>query len=437
MWPVNSPELGPVSSGFYNDKLRLGTFDIRVLHLHHGSGQDDIMCTLEKKLLPPTVLTPTERQNERSQQPDLDCKTLSYQWGNSRRNLRKIQCSGVGFIVTSNLYSALVHLRSPDSDITLWIDAICINQEDNKEKGNQIQRMGEIYRRSKCTIIWLGDGGFLSRAAFRACCLTARASVDQGGPDPPPLPTLTRSWDPPPILRPFLILLLLRRSYFTRTWIIQEVALSQSVEVVCGDDKIPWGDFVIGISTVLVPAFESKGTACMGNILIARAMLPWAARSGRNDPAWAFQTMMQDAVPQNKNILSMAALFRRSHATQPVDKLYGLQGLCEEIQEGSTYGIVPTYNRDDSFHTRRVYISTGRIILSSQNGLQLFSAVNRRSHVNCFHIAREQRVELPTWVPDWSDTGNVATPLSLLLAQNRTFGLDRDEEYHFESHQPR
>ncbi|KAF2189293.1 hypothetical protein K469DRAFT_507956, partial [Zopfia rhizophila CBS 207.26] len=84
---------------------------------------------------------------------------LSYQWGNPKRNLRKIQCNGVSFLVTSNLYSALVHLRNPDSDISLWIDTICIDQKNDHEKGNQVQRMGEIYCRSKGTIIWLGDGG--------------------------------------------------------------------------------------------------------------------------------------------------------------------------------------------------------------------------------------------------------------------------------------
>ncbi|KAH7152579.1 heterokaryon incompatibility protein-domain-containing protein [Dactylonectria macrodidyma] len=442
MWPCNSPKLGPVSSGFYN-KLELSY--VRILRLHHGSGQDDITCTLEKRLLPARAAALTKKRGEPSQPPDLDCTTLSYEWGNHpERNLRKIQCNRVGFHVTSNLYSALVHLRNPDSDISLWIDAICIDQGNSTEKGEQIQRMGEIYSRSKCTIIWLGDGGFLSREAFRACSMLAATSRHQGGLDPPSSPTLTRPWDPFGILHPFLVLLLLRRSYFTRTWIIQEVALSNSIEIACGNSRISWCDFTIGAATMLVAPLGSKSAAGIGNILVARTLLPWAAHRGWIDPAWIFQTMTQGELPQTKNILSMATLFKRSHAKDPVDKLFGLLGLCEQIREGSTYGISPTYSPNDPYHKNRVYVSTSRTILFSQNSLQIFSAVNRRPPNNFDFLAsfyrricfrRRQTQALPTWVPDWSDTGSTATPLSLMLAQNNTVGTEHNEEYHFVSYQ--
>jgi len=445
MWSFNSPEPGPVSSDFYeNQAVRLGTLDIRVLRLHHGSGQGNITCTLKKRLLPPTVTASTENPGNRFQQPDLDCTTLSYQWGKPKRNLRKIQCNGVGFLVTSNLYSALVHLRNPDSDISLWIDAICINQKNDSEKGSQVQRMGEIYYRSKRTVIWLGEGGFLSREAFLACSIMASRHED--GADQSRLSTFVRPWDPLGILPPFLILILLRRSYFTRIWIIQEVALSHSIEIACGNQKISWGDFTIGAATILTTGLGSKSAAGIGNILVARALLPWAPRSGRVDPAWIFQTMTQRGLPQARNILAMATLFRRSHATDPVDKLFGLLGLCEQIQVGSTYGISPMYSRIDPYHSIRVFTGTARTILSSQNSLQIFSAVNRRpvNHFDFlarfyrrFRFGRRQAQTLPTWVPDWSDTSSMATPLSLMLAQSNTVGTEHDAEYHFGSSQLR
>src|SRR5262249_32132375 len=157
-----------------------------------------------------------------------------------------------------------------------------------------------------------------------------------------------------------------------------------------------------------------------------------------------FQTLTQRELPQTKNILAMATLFRRSHATDPVDKLFGLLGLCEQIQEGSTYGISPMYSRNDPYHKNRVYVSTARTILSYQNTLQIFSAVNRRplNHFDFFTsfyrricFRGGQTRALPTWVPDWSDTGSTATPLSLMLAQSDTLGTEHDAEYHFGSSQ--
>lgn len=59
--------------------------------------------------------------------------------------------------VTPNLDLALRHLRLTSQRRTLWIDALCINQEDEDEKMAQIQRMGLIYANASAVVIWLGD----------------------------------------------------------------------------------------------------------------------------------------------------------------------------------------------------------------------------------------------------------------------------------------
>ncbi|KAF2024588.1 HET-domain-containing protein, partial [Setomelanomma holmii] len=124
--------------------------DIRILTLHAGALNAPIQCSLEKKTLAPNF------DMSQYQQPDLDCTTLSYVWGNSRFP-KAISCNNTDFLLTRNLYSALYHLRKPDQDLMLWIDAICINQENDDEKAEQVRRMGEIYRRARETIIWLGS----------------------------------------------------------------------------------------------------------------------------------------------------------------------------------------------------------------------------------------------------------------------------------------
>ncbi|KAK0750187.1 heterokaryon incompatibility protein-domain-containing protein [Schizothecium vesticola] len=424
MWPFNPLRLGPVGRGFYQDHtLALGPSDIRVLRLHHGSSQDsDIICTLERRYLP--QLPPSSNPKA-----DLDCTALSYTWGDATSNLRKIRCNGTDFIVTQNLHSALYHLRDHLADTILWIDAICIDQNNNNEKGTQVGRMGEIYSRARHTVIWLGDTDLLSRAGLRACwAFAARSRADASTPESS-LPSGAPWWDPWKILPPFLVLLLLRRLYFSRIWVVQEAALGKNLQVACGVERISWTDFSLGATIILEAGFGSRSSAGVGNILVARSLLPWTAVSGFSDPANIFRTLTQHKVPQIRNILSLAILFRRCHATEPVDKLYGLLGLCEHIKAGSTYGIPAAYSQNDPSHKNRIYISSARRIMEAQGSLMLFSAVNRRPQSLVWgpfagSLAQgRQAPALPTWVPDWSDSGSAATPLSLMLAQTQNTDL--------------
>jgi Heterokaryon incompatibility protein (HET) len=59
--------------------------------------------------------------------------------------------------VSTNLESALRHLRLTDKFRVLWIDAICIDQSDSSEKSRQVPMMSEIYGKAKSVCVWLGD----------------------------------------------------------------------------------------------------------------------------------------------------------------------------------------------------------------------------------------------------------------------------------------
>ncbi|KAF4834728.1 Heterokaryon incompatibility protein 6, OR allele [Colletotrichum siamense] len=87
---------------------------------------------------------------------------LSYVWGDSK-DMRWIKVNGTLFPVTVNLYDALIAFRKVPSDNVLsppfliWVDAICINQHDEKEKNRQIPRIGQIYAAAERVIIWLSS----------------------------------------------------------------------------------------------------------------------------------------------------------------------------------------------------------------------------------------------------------------------------------------
>ncbi|KAF2660329.1 heterokaryon incompatibility, partial [Lophiostoma macrostomum CBS 122681] len=83
---------------------------------------------------------------------------LSYVWGTYSPVPDVIVCNDVQFKVTSNLHSALQHLRRSLGKFTIWVDAICIKQENSEEKQKQIPLMSEIYSRAEYVYIWLGEG---------------------------------------------------------------------------------------------------------------------------------------------------------------------------------------------------------------------------------------------------------------------------------------
>ncbi|KAF7676525.1 hypothetical protein GT037_006030 [Alternaria burnsii] len=82
---------------------------------------------------------------------------LSYVWSSSEPD-QTIECNGMNVAVSANGHSALQHLRTSLGSYTIWIDALCINQADTKEKEHQVSLMGDIYSRATNVYVWLGEG---------------------------------------------------------------------------------------------------------------------------------------------------------------------------------------------------------------------------------------------------------------------------------------
>lgn len=82
-------------------------------------------------------------------------EAVSYVWGTGPR-CHSITLNNCAFPVTENLHAALWHLRDQQLERVLWVDAVCINQDDNKEKERQIPLMRTIYAQAGRVIVWLG-----------------------------------------------------------------------------------------------------------------------------------------------------------------------------------------------------------------------------------------------------------------------------------------
>lgn len=83
---------------------------------------------------------------------------LSYVWGKSGSIQHTILCNGVDVPVTESCHEALCALRRIYGAVTIWVDAICIHQDNDKEKEVQIPLMNEIYTWAQAVYVWLGPG---------------------------------------------------------------------------------------------------------------------------------------------------------------------------------------------------------------------------------------------------------------------------------------
>jgi hypothetical protein len=106
----------------------------------------------------------------------------------------------------------------------LWIDQICINQGDDREKGHQVQFMGEIFRRAEVVFAWLGVED-----------VESRFTIDWMRKQKPAV--LQLSFQEQENLWAFF-----SRSYWSRLWIVQELILAREVVFICGHATFTWRD---------------------------------------------------------------------------------------------------------------------------------------------------------------------------------------------------
>lgn len=98
---------------------------------------------------------------------------LSYVWGDKADGQCNISINDQAFSVGKNLHSALLRLRGPNFERTLWVDAVCIDQNNMREKEEQIQNMARIYEQASQVMVWLGEEADNSTRALEAIRVAA------------------------------------------------------------------------------------------------------------------------------------------------------------------------------------------------------------------------------------------------------------------------
>ena len=356
------------SSDFVYPPLN-GSRDIRVLELHPGKYEAELNCTLHVC----SVEFEYPRDPETNYHPNtlnaVSCTTgtpvwytaLSYVWGNPAL-VRPITCNRKPFATTENLDLALRRIRRLDVAVLLWVDQICINQDDLQEKNQQVAIMGTIYERAWTTLVWLGEDADNSSDALDTIVATRVAL--QWYPDGKPLDVedFKRLFLPAPNSPKWLELgKLVSRPWFYRVWVMQEVVLSHEVIIMCGAKCISWADL-------------SMFTYCMIDNDLSQHLPRWESVHGEDESPESGCIRVNTIggireynirTPSKTPFLRGLVEGRGAQATNPRDKVFAIMGLTSDV-------MYPKYS--DSIID--IYVEAALKIVTTHFGMDLLCCVD-------------------------------------------------------------
>lgn len=159
----------------------------------------------------------------------VDYRAVSYVWG-SPSVTKAILIDGKQFVVRANLWDFLAEARRENFTGALWVDAICINQNNMEERSSQVAMMGLIYSKAINVWAWVGLGTKRHHSAFQHI-----AKIDW----PAEVQKIVNGQESSAIKQHIKSLnLLLDLEYWSRLWIIQEYVLARCVTIQCGPEVL-------------------------------------------------------------------------------------------------------------------------------------------------------------------------------------------------------
>ncbi|PQE29253.1 Heterokaryon incompatibility protein [Rutstroemia sp. NJR-2017a BBW] len=156
---------------------------------------------------------------------------LSYVWGQKPLNGKTytVRCGDVEVAVSKNCIAALSCIREKFGNISIWVDSICINQDEPAELEEQLPLMGEIYSQAYTVFVWLG----LENASANAGLEYSEARAIQE--------TLRHEW-------------------FQRGWTFQELIMANNPVFLTESRSLTWNDILCAKDQLLLesPSMSSK-----------------------------------------------------------------------------------------------------------------------------------------------------------------------------------
>lgn len=373
---------------FKYGKDLLGPDEIRLLLLlpdYYEEDGKDIHCYLTRLDLQATQTLDSKKH------PFI---ALSYVWGPTDPQ-EKIFVNGRAKSVNPGLYQALKHIRDAMAPVPLWIDAICINQEDMAERSREVRKMKRIYAECSTVLYWLGpsEDDFDYGSGFRDQYGTNPAGVlaefgdvynelcKQGQENNH---NAFESWQSLHLhKRPDMLYRLneclsyfLSLPFWRRVWITQEFVLSTN------------GFFMWGFDIFDIKVLD-------GLLMIQDQVTP---RKPYSLDFYQFQkvyAMMLGTVRmRSKTVRLIGALInvRYRLAGMELDYIYGMLGIVD------LPGLEPNYEKPK----KEVYLRAFEQVLIQENNLDILSTCDRGWAKCSDSKGDEDKENWPTWLPDWS-----------------------------------
>jgi hypothetical protein len=349
------------------------------------------------KILPETTSdVKCEIVVESLQQPP-DYTALSYAWGDPDDQCKiklerqydddkkRVCIEERDHRVTASLHAALKMLQQKDTDVWVWADALCINQQDVLERTKQVQLMTDIYNRAASVSIWLGpktDDSDLALQVLRNVAAAPQVSVvlkehaKDGG-----LAAVVH---------------LFERSYWNRLWVVQEIFVARERTVHCGNARVAW-DVLDGASRRL-----SEHRSELEH-LFSTSLNSTGSQDGSRSQYSLTQVLVnqgpnsmpdiRDLLEEENPLLEVLRLCRTKLAARPQDKLYAILGI---LPQGIRRVFPVDYNRS----IKQLYIKIVDFLLTKTGKMDVF----RESIHFPMHT---ESAGLPTWCPDWSHISEV------------------------------
>jgi hypothetical protein len=381
---------------------------IRLLMVNPGEAPDDIFVSLK-----------TVSLNELRRVYEYEA--VSYHWGSGDatypiyvrdvfeagkvKTMDEVVLLGMKRLyVKPNLYKALQALRRSDVEVILWVDAICINQDNEEEKKFQVAKMAQIYSMAERVCIWLGAGDKRSDNAMNFILDILKLEK---------LQNLTRDeaytshWND--------LVDLMRSSWFSRRWVIQELALARDATVHCGKAEVHWNDFKDAISLFVIH-FEvirelfKRSKEFAHNYYAIGELEPLGAKVLVDNTSNIFR---KDAEGTNfEPIMSLETLvstLSTFEASDPRDTVHALRNIAKEISRLSSSKEEqalsnPPPNPDYKKDLLEVYTDFVRWVIKTSGSIDII----------CRHWAMPERTErtynyqslvkLPSWIQEISES---------------------------------
>lgn len=380
--------------------LDAGKREIRVLTIDEQTSEDSLVaCSLKVVSL-----------------DDEPCFTaLSYCWG-APKPAGEILLDGNAWPVTPNLAAALRHLRNTkDAETTpIWIDAVCINQNDLDERSAQVAMMMSIYAQAECVHVWLGDETGPAPDAMTTLEEVFAISDCPDGGMARRCQNLVESWhqrSSEHIAQKLGHMIQIGESpYWQRTWILQEVSFARIPIIYAKDSRVRLGpseesvddprfvgllalnnviedlssetEAIIKHHTSLDPSI-GLGKEILRLTVLVKEIMKTIVRVNWNKRIGSIRRLEGDigAGACDKSHTGLFIVYRQMQSTDPKDKIYGLLGFVFELS-----GMTPDYTKS----VRSIYCeATLRLIRAAKDLTYL--------HQACFDNSI-----LPSWALDYS-----------------------------------